>query len=474
VGSLPLVEFPPVIGTRVLFDDPRMVLKRDSDYRAAVKVTRRTYPTARVEALGRVVPAVKIVLDFEIATLHLPTRRQSDLLIRESRWFSPEGGRVRSEVTTLQREEGAFTAKIKTIVANSMTGTFFAAPVPPFAGVIDVTSLALRHRHAVYAPARARIYAATDTSGGQLLELDAATLATTRTVSLVAVPGRLAVAADGTRLYAGLDGGRVVELETAGLSVVRQFTVPADPHGRPYDRIYDLAVDPFDAERVLVLAGSKDIFGRSGAVLVYRNGTLMLRDAPRSGAYDYGWGYYGLNTIAWSSVRDEFIGAFLGSPDWLYRFHAGTTAITDVSSLEWGATTPIRDVGGVIVTTQGAILDAASFATVRTLDLVPFALQGCQRLTTESDLCGIDGGYAWSPPYFVHLDHATGAFLGTYRPRIAEVANACPKLSVREGSLGLDGAVVVAMGDGRSLVSTLNDGEAQCGLQVWTLHGAAP
>jgi hypothetical protein len=203
-------------------------------------------------------------------------------------------------------------------------------------------------------------------------------------------------------------------------------------------------------------------------------GNLVLRDAPLYNAMDYGWGRYLVNAVAWTDTADEFTALSLASPHSLYRFRAGAAGYSQVTSLERDDDVALREVRGEILTDRGRKLDATTLTSKGTLGLAPFGLTGCQRLNTLTDLCGINSGEGWSPPFFVHLDHATSAFLGTYRPAITQVDNACPELDVRAGSLGLDNAELSAMGDGRMLVSTLPKGDGvKCGLQVWSLHGVA-
>lgn len=471
VGELALIEFPHVVGARTLYDNPRFEARADDAIHASVKITRRTYPVEAVQALGRSVQAVRVVLDYEIALLDRNSQKQRDLLVREQRWFSPQGGRVRAETLARVRDAGQVVSDGFAVAAESVDGSFFAGPAPPFGGVANVRSLGIRHRHALYSAVLDRIYVATATGQGQILELNSDTLQTLRTVDTGSVPGRLALSADGTRLYAGLDGGQVVEWRVSDLTQVRHTTLPLDPYGVPYDRVYDLSVDPFDPARVLVLAGMSNVFGGSGAVLVYRDGALVLRDAPRYYAFDYGWGYYSLNAISWSTVRDEYLGAFNGSPMSLFRFKTGATSTSEVASLLRVDDLAWRDVAGEILTHRGTLIDAATLSPVRALALGPFALRDCNRLVATTDLCEI-GGLGVYPPFLVHFDHLTGAFLGTYRPSIADITNGCPEVGVREGSLGLDDRVLSPMTGGRSLVSTLttNDGQ-RCSLQVWGLQG---
>ena len=297
-------------------------------------------------------------------------------------------------------------------------------------------------------------------------------MATLRTAALPAVPGRLAVSADGTRLYAGMDGGQVAELNVATLAVTRQFTLPADPYGVAYDRVYDLAVDPFDSARVLLIAGSSTVLGNSGAVLLYQASVLVQRDAPRYYASDYGWGYYSPYAIAWTARASEFLTESYNVPGNMYRFRTGAGAATDVSGLERVEDHGLEEVAGEILTRGGKVLDSSTFSTLRRLGIGSFAVQACKRQSAQMALCQPTTGYAMTPPHLALLDAVSGDFLGSYKPLVTQVSNGCPEQGVREGSLGLDGATLQPMDARRSLVAALPVGNAElCSLQVWTLTG---
>lgn len=467
IGELPVIEFPHLVGTRVIYRNPKLAV--DRDVMASVRITRHTYPTTSVSALNGSVQAVKVILDHEIGVINSRSGKRDDFLVRESRWYSPQGGRVRMESIRLSRDGVQTTSQASAMVVNSVNGEFFRGPVLPFAGVMDVRAVALRHRHAIYSKALDRIFVATDTGTGEILELDPSNLSTLRTLAVSPAPSRVALSADGSRLYVGHIGGFVSEFRTGDLSQARRFKLPNDGYGNPYQGVYDLAVDPFDASRVMVLAGQSPDYSGSGAALIYRDGNLLQINAPSIHA---GWDYYSPYTIAWSSVRDEFFGAFLGSPFNLYRFRTGDTGPTEVSSLLRTEDIGYNDVAGEILTGQGSILDAKTFAAQRALSLKPFGLRACNRFDADSALCEPWDGFSRSPPYYVHINYTTGALLGTYRPFIREedVLNGCPGTYTREHSLGLDSRIVTPMGNGRSLVSA---GE-MCTVQVWTLHGAYP
>lgn len=483
VRELPLIEFPYVVGSRVLYENAAFILPLDHTIHAAIKVIRRTYPAEAIAALGGTVQAVKVVLDFEVALLDTVSAQQSDILVRETRWYSPGNGRVRYESTTLSRTApqttiadglAPVTSSSVSVLAAGVSGTFFAPAAIPFAGVADVVSLGLRHRHAVYSAALNRIFVAIPANGGEILELDPATLAIGRTLPTGAVPGRLAVSADGTQLYAGLDGGELAQWRIADFALVHRTTLPLDSSGDRYRRVYDIAIDPFDVDRALVLAGGNN-FGNSGALLIYRQGALVLRDAPRYYALDWGWGYYSPNAVAWSpTVHNEYVAGSLGSPQSIYRFRANEASgvNTDVSSLLRVSDVGWQEIGSSILTNAGRLLDPVTFAQQGELTFASTPLAKCRRqdaTMTNTDLCQL--ALYW--PTYVRLDHATSLFRGTYRPVLANVVNGCNGAIVSD-SIALSGLVLTPMSVSRSLASTWDTGGADelCSLQVWTLHGA--
>lgn len=130
LGPLDLIEFPHTVGSRVLVDNPRLVLALDGNVRASVKITRRTYPAGPVQALGGTVQAVQVVLDYEIALLNYSTQEQVDVLGREQRWFSPQGSRVRADFAGTVRAGGTLTRDSVAVVANGASGDFLGAYKP--------------------------------------------------------------------------------------------------------------------------------------------------------------------------------------------------------------------------------------------------------------------------------------------------------------------------------------------------------
>jgi WD40 repeat protein len=472
VGDLPLLEFPAVVGKRVLYDDPRFVLSADTNIHASVKITRRTYPAQSTSALGGSPQAIRVVLDYEIAMLNMTNGAQTDLLVREQRWFTPKGGRIRIDSIGLARSGTQVVNDSLSVVANSLIGVTTLAPTIPFAGVVDARALPLRHYQAVYSAAFDRVYASSPDDGGKILELSATTLDTLRTLSVGVVPRSLAVSSDGQRLFAGLDDGSIAEWSVATLTQLSRTVPMVDPYGVAIDRVFSLAIDPFDSRRVLALVGASSGSGR-GAVAAFRNGDLLLRDAPRFNALGWGWGYYTPFTIAWTSVPNEFLSMGIRGPNQLNRFSVGNTVFGELLSVDFGEEVGTIEIGGEIVTDKGSVLDGATFANKRSLTLAPLGLRDCSRMEAGFSLCRVKDD-AFAPPNLVLLTHATSDFVGVYQPAVATVTNGCPERGVRENSLGLDDLRVASMGNRRLLASSLSagaDGTQRCNLQIWALRG---
>lgn len=473
VGEIPIIEFPVQTGARVVFENPKMAFGSEARYHGSARITRRTYAAAPLDALGATVQAVEVDIDYELAVIDTRGGAQTDVLIRERRWFSPEGGVVRKASERLRRQDGVVTRNSLSYRANSVSGSFFLPQVVPFAGVLDDRSISLRYRHAVWSPSRNRIYVASVTPP-ELLELDPETLMVVRRLPLPAVAGRLAVAQDGSRVYVGLDGGTVSEFNLSTLALTRSFSVTFEADGVNYDRVYDLQVDPRNPARLLVLAGRSSRLGNYGAVLLYSGGSLVLRDAPRYSNDDFGWSYYGLTRLRWSESADQFLGAFTGSPTSLYRFGTSGSAFTEIHTMSLGDDIGIIEIGGEIVTSKGKVLDSQDFSSKRQLAVSSFPLSGCHGQDSVSDLCAISGSSDPFLPLFVRLGHESGQFLGAYRPKIDSIANGCAEFSGDTIYHGLDGAVLTSMNDQRSLVTALPNSTGEwCGLHVWSLHGVS-
>jgi len=461
IGDLPVLEFAPVIGTRVIYNNPQIVQASDAAIHAAIKVTRRTYPVAPVAVKGGSVAAIEVVFDYEVALLNTTTKQQVDLLVRERRWFSPLVGRVRIASEGLVRSGS-------TISPASMSLTFdprtFTAPTAlPLAGVMDATAIALTHKHVAVSPSTNRLYVSTDNNGGQILELDAATLVTLRTVGTAGAARRLAVSSDGSRIYAALPGATIIELRNADLGEVRRFnaaiTFP-NSFDAPLDKVNELAVDPFNAERVLLTLHAS-LTTASGPVQLFNAGALQSSIGSNKL----------LDTIGWSATPDEFLAAYTGSPQSVFRFRASPGVPTELASLLGVPEVGVMESNGDILTARGTAIDARSLKQHGTLALPGYTLRACVRLDARSDLCEVEAVAVngVDAPY-VRFDHASGAYLGVYRPAAQAALAGCPINPTTQIWTAAGRAILQPLPDGRIIVSN-GDADQRCGLQVWTLRG---
>lgn len=469
-GDLPLIEFAPVVGTRVVYESPGFLLR---GARAAARIVRRTYPPEPVPGLSGSPPGVRVVLDYQIALIDNASGQQTDMLVREQRWFVPKAGRVRLDAQAWVRQGTQLSTDSLVVTADSAGGAAQLAPRVPFAGLADAVATGLRHHHAVHAAALDRLYASTPANGGSIVELDAQTMATLRTLVVGTMPRRLAVSADGQALFAGLDDGSIGEWRLADLALLSRSTALANPASSGvFDRILDLAVDPFDARRVLALLGSSASSTPPG-VAVFRAGALVTHDAPDpSRGAPWGWPPYSPSGLAWSAAPNELL---ISGYQEVHRFAVGAGGFSHLRTQVLAEDAGWREVGGEIVTGRGSVLDALTLAPLRNFALAPLRLDTCMRFDAGSSLCRFrDDGVA--PPNLLLLDHASATFIGVFQPVVTSVANGCPEQEWRENSLGLDDVTLTPMGGDRLLASHLQtaNGAQRCSLQVWTLRGATP
>jgi hypothetical protein len=461
IGDLPILEFAPVIGTRVIYNNPQIVQASDAAIHAAIKVTRRTYPVAPVAVKGGSVAAIEVVFDYEVAILNTTTKQQVDLLVRERRWFSPLVGRVRIASEGMARSGSSVTPASMSLTFD--TRSFTAPTTLPLAGVMDAAAVPLTHKYVAVSAATNRLYVSTDSNGGQILELDASTLATLRTVGTAGAARRVAVSSDGTRIYAALPGATILELRNTDLGEVRRFnaaiTFP-NSFDAPLDKIGALAVDPFNAERVL-LTLQATLTSATGPVQLYDAGTLQSSIA----ANKY------LDAIGWTAAPGEFLAAYTGSPQSVFRFQASPGVPTELASLLGVPEVSVTESYGDILTSRGTAIDARSLTQHGTLALPGYTLRSCVRLDARSDLCEVEGiaVNGVDAPY-IRFDHASGAYLGIYRPAAQAALAGCPVNPTTQIWTAAGRAVLQPLPDGRIIVSN-GDADQRCGLQVWSLHG---
>jgi hypothetical protein len=464
------MEFPPRIGTEVLYENPRVLSSSYPDLRAALKVVRRTYPIEGVQALGRTVRALRVVVDYELAIRNSITGVQLDLLERESLWLAPSGGVVRVDGELRLREAAMARSASLSLVANTVDGGLLGAPRSPIGTPASVVALPLEHRHAIYSAARNRVYVALATaSGGAVLEKDPATLQTLRQLTTSAVPGRLAVSSDGARLYAGFDGGTVAEYLVTDFSDVRSFSLPLRGTRGQTDRVTALDVDPLNPSRILAVGSDSRVGGGAPGLSVFVSGALVLDALAGSAPGAASWSGIHPSFAAWSNTPDEFVVTHDLSPASMYRLRATAAGAVGIATLDRAGDTGFIETAGEIVTQRGRVLRAGDFSTLRELAPVDLELSDCSALGTNGAFCKLVSG----GDTYMLLSRSTGRVLAVFNPQISTSPVGCADVTAPAGTLGVFGReAITPMGSNRVLVSAVGDGRGRnCTLQSWLLIG---
>src|SRR5436190_5073674 len=164
----------------------------------------------------------------------------------------------------------ATTAVIKT--ARTVSAAAFR-PAPD-AQADFVRLVPLTTNDVVYSPTTKLLYASVPSSvgagGNSIKTIDPTTGAVTSSVFIGSEPNRLAMAADGTTLYIGLDGAYSVrKFDASTQTVGSQFALGSDSFGGPF-RAIDLAVAPGNSN---LLAVARRTNNSSGNIAAFDNGT---------------------------------------------------------------------------------------------------------------------------------------------------------------------------------------------------------
>ncbi len=198
-------------------------------------------------------------------------------------------------------------------LSNNFATVAFWLQSPGGAGNVSIFSLATKDL--ARDPVRTRLYASIGSAGGALansiLVLNPETGAVSPPIPVGSDPGRLAVSADGSFLYVGLDGGGAVQRVNLA-TLTPDFSFPV-PNSR---RVLDMAVSPTNAELVALYRET------DGLISVHEHGV------PRPGELG---GYVGL--LAFSDTTADLYtcnGYYSGIP--LYRVNVGANGVTILDS----------------------------------------------------------------------------------------------------------------------------------------------
>ncbi|HYW72638.1 MAG TPA: Calx-beta domain-containing protein [Pyrinomonadaceae bacterium] len=160
----------------------------------------------------------------------------------------------------------------------------------------------------LYSPTTKMLYATVPSSvgagGNSIKTIDPTTGAITGSVFMGSEPNRLAIASDGTTLYAGLDGSYSVRrFDAATQTAGAQIVLGSDSFNGPF-RANDLAVAPGNPNLLTVVR--RPLSSSSGNIAVYDNGLQRPTTAPASNS--------GSDFLAFSAVATKLYdsGSFSG------------------------------------------------------------------------------------------------------------------------------------------------------------------
>lgn len=206
--------------------------------------------------------------------------------VREEVWFAPRLGMVktnRSQTTPVG--DPPYTL---TLSAASIGGTSWA-PAAADAVALDGTAIdiPLTHRDLVYDAVRDRYYASIPasaaTGANRIAVIDAVTGAVSYSAPVGTDPGALAIAADASVLYVGLDGtNALARLSLPALTVQSSVSIP--PSGALAQRVVGIAVSPTNPALAAAAVSPNSGFP-TGSVLLLRDMVIQARTiAPAQGA----------------------------------------------------------------------------------------------------------------------------------------------------------------------------------------------
>ena len=228
------------------------------------------------------------------------TLAPSTITTTEDSWWALNIGLVLRN-TTRSSANGGFTTTSEQLTGGTVSGVVLSplTPAPPPPPSLDGTliKISLLHKDLIYDATRNRYYASIPGSvvgnGNHIAIIDATTGAVTYSANPVGSdPASLAIAADGTALYAGLDGaGAIVKLSLPDMTELSRVQLPAHGFfGQQYAE--KIAVSPVDADLVAVSMRYSGVSPRHAGVILMRGGVLQPRQTQ---------GHTGSNLITFDS-----------------------------------------------------------------------------------------------------------------------------------------------------------------------------
>jgi hypothetical protein len=226
----------------------------------------------------------------------------------EHAWWAPGIGLVRAERSVVDGD-GVAVGGVQTLVLTGgmVRGRELFLPEPDG----TVTTIALSHRALVYDATRNRYYASVPGSvpvgGNSIATIDPATGAVSTSAPVGSEPSALALSADGSVLYVGLDGsGDVLRLRLPDMQELGRTRLPLDAfYGQLLaDR---MTVSPADPGVVAVAMLRVGVSPRHAGVALVRNDVLQpLVTQDHTGSNVVAFGADGTSVYGFNNESTEF------------------------------------------------------------------------------------------------------------------------------------------------------------------------
>lgn len=199
----------------------------------------------------------------------------------EDTWWAPGIGLVQSDRSAVDSNNITLVIPHRLRIASgSVGGMTLFTPQPDG----TVTKLSLTHNALVFDATRNRYYASIPGSvtgnGNSIATIDASTGAITYSAAIGSEPFALAMAPDGSALYAGLNGsGEVVKLSLPGLTEQYRTRLPTSYYFGTQLLAKSIAASPSEADVIAVSTYDPSLSPGSAGVVLVRAGAIQAQIA---------------------------------------------------------------------------------------------------------------------------------------------------------------------------------------------------
>ncbi len=200
----------------------------------------------------------------------------------EESWWAAGVGLVKTIRSTATSDNvGAEPSNQLTLASATVANVPVLTAVASTAGIDgSLTRLTVPNNAVVYSKIHRRYYASIpeiDGKGNRIAAIHPDTGVVTYSDIIGSDPGALALSADGTYMYVGLNGeSKIAKLNLPSLSISSIFPLPADANGAG-QRAESIAVSPVSATTLAVSLERPGQTPRNGGVVLFQTGTLLPR-----------------------------------------------------------------------------------------------------------------------------------------------------------------------------------------------------